>query len=64
VYIIIYPLEPGVYRAEVKKKPEVPDFGPLTHPQILSEDSLITLVRQTAVSGNVQKQSELSLIFV
>lgn len=53
MYIIIYPLESGVYRVEVKKKQDMPDFGPLLHPQIVSEDALIPLVRQTAIGGNV-----------
>lgn len=52
VNIIIYPRDPGYYYVEVKKKSDVPECGPLTQPQIISEDALVPLVRQTALNAD------------
>ncbi|ELR17421.1 Rap/ranGAP protein, putative [Acanthamoeba castellanii str. Neff] len=53
VHIVVHPLKEGFYRVEVKKKPQVPSFGPITSVQIVSERAMPTLVRQVALSANL-----------
>eukprot|EP00742_Colponemidia_sp_Colp-10_P008317 GILJ01009000.1.p1 GENE.GILJ01009000.1~~GILJ01009000.1.p1 ORF type:complete len:1747 (-),score=226.90 GILJ01009000.1:122-5362(-) len=53
VHIVLYPLEEGWFRVEVKMKKESLHFGPLSKSHIVPEHSLATLVRQTAVNANL-----------
>lgn len=61
-HIIIYPLGDGMYCVHVHQKPDVPWFGPLRQKSIVSEDSLVGLVRYTAIMAdhqiNLKKQGE------
>ncbi|PRP73953.1 hypothetical protein PROFUN_08146 [Planoprotostelium fungivorum] len=53
VSIIIYPIGHGMYRIHVKKKPEVPDFGPIPTPMVVSDRSLAQIVRQLALNADM-----------
>eukprot|EP01119_Soliformovum_irregulare_P013800 TRINITY_DN3709_c1_g1_i6.p1 TRINITY_DN3709_c1_g1~~TRINITY_DN3709_c1_g1_i6.p1 ORF type:complete len:483 (-),score=154.51 TRINITY_DN3709_c1_g1_i6:222-1670(-) len=53
VNIVIYPLEKGFYQLEVKKKAEVPDFGPITSIRIVTEEALVPLIRYIALNADV-----------
>lgn len=53
MHIVIYPLEEGRYRVEVKRKAGVPPFGPIQKVQIVSEDAIASVVRQTAISADL-----------
>lgn len=61
-HIIIYPLGDGMYSVQVHHKQDVPWFGPLREKSIVSEDSLVGLVRYTAIMAdhqiNLKKQEE------
>lgn len=57
--IIIYPLQSGLYRVRIDKKPEVPFFGPLFDGAIVSRRTLPSLVRATAI--NASRQHRLTL---
>lgn len=57
VNIIIYPKDNGYYLIEVKKKPDVPDFGPISGSQIVSESAMVPLVLQTALNADVREIS-------
>lgn len=46
MHIVVHPLKEGFYRVEIKKKPQVPSFGPIANVQIVSERAMATLVRQ------------------
>ncbi|KAL6057278.1 Tuberous sclerosis 2-like protein [Balamuthia mandrillaris] len=52
VHIILSPLSNGMFRVEVKKKKEVPSFGPLQRIQLVSESALVPLVHLLAQSAN------------
>eukprot|EP01133_Synstelium_polycarpum_P014222 gene14222-16779_t len=52
VNIIIYPLDIGWYRVEIKKRKDIPIFGPIHDNQIVSEQSLASLVIHTAINAN------------
>ena len=53
MHIVVYPLDNGFYRVEVKKKREVKAFAPIQKTQILSEDAVATVVRQTAIFADL-----------
>eukprot|EP01117_Protostelium_nocturnum_P006881 TRINITY_DN2467_c0_g1_i3.p1 TRINITY_DN2467_c0_g1~~TRINITY_DN2467_c0_g1_i3.p1 ORF type:complete len:1554 (-),score=306.75 TRINITY_DN2467_c0_g1_i3:98-4759(-) len=57
VAIIVYPLDIGYYRLEIKKKAGIPDFGPISasfgSSQIVTEAALATIVRQSALNGDL-----------
>lgn len=55
VNIVISPLDKDYYLVEIQKKREVPSFGPIISSQIVSENALISLVRQCALNGDVKK---------
>ncbi|KAL4238881.1 Ral GTPase-activating protein subunit alpha-2 [Mactra antiquata] len=52
VLIIIYPLNSGLYRIHIDRKPEVPLFGPLFNGAIVDYKVLPGLVRATAVNAS------------
>ncbi|GAM19208.1 hypothetical protein SAMD00019534_023830 [Acytostelium subglobosum LB1] len=53
VTIVIHPMDIGWYRVEIKKKKEIPLFGPIHNVQIVSERSIASLVIQTAINANL-----------
>ena len=59
VLIVIYPLEFGLYRVTINRKPDVPYFGPLYNEAIVEKAVLPHLVRCTAVNASRAKRSSL-----
>ncbi|XP_049857449.1 probable Rho GTPase-activating protein CG5521 isoform X1 [Schistocerca gregaria] len=59
VLIVIYPLLNGLYRVQVKRKPDVPYFGPLFNEAIVDSKVLPGLVRASAISASRAKRSML-----
>jgi hypothetical protein len=57
IHIVIYPLEEGFNRVEVKLKQDsnmsLPAFGPLTQAQIVSDHALSGMVRLTAMHADM-----------
>jgi hypothetical protein len=51
VHIMIYPLETGVFRVDVKWKKDVGWFGPLRWSSVVLKKSLPSLVRATAIAA-------------
>ncbi|KAH0787357.1 Rap/ran-GAP family protein [Histomonas meleagridis] len=54
VHIVIYPLQTGLFRVEVKSKSEVGWFGPLRNSIIVTKRELPSLVRLTSISSMVR----------
>lgn len=44
VHVIIYPLQNGLYRIQIKKKDQIPSFGPLVDGALVSPQLLPLLV--------------------
>ncbi|XP_077967932.1 ral GTPase-activating protein subunit alpha-1-like isoform X6 [Styela clava] len=61
VLIIIYPMKHMLYRIQIKKKDEVPYFGPLFDGAIVNARVLPVLVRETAINAGRAKRSQISL---
>ncbi|XP_074642711.1 ral GTPase-activating protein subunit alpha-1-like [Tubulanus polymorphus] len=59
VLICIYPLETGLYRIQIDRKPEVPYFGPLFDGAIIDHKVLPGLVRATAINASCARRSQL-----
>ncbi|XP_043246445.1 ral GTPase-activating protein subunit alpha-1-like [Amphibalanus amphitrite] len=59
VLIVIYPLESGLFRIQLDRKPEVPFFGPLFNGAIVGRKILPGLVRATALNASRAKRSML-----
>jgi len=51
-HIVVYPLGNKMFSVQVFSKPEVPWFGPIRGKTILSEKSLIGLVRSTTINAD------------
>jgi tuberous sclerosis protein 2 len=65
--INVVPLDKGMYRVSVTRKPHISQFGPLLPSQIVPESQLGELVRQTAINGNIaclMHQEERGIQFV
>jgi hypothetical protein len=45
VHVIIYPLQNGLYRIQIKKKEQIPSFGPLVDGALVSPQLLPVLVK-------------------
>ena len=52
VHVIIYPLQNGLHRIQVKKKENIPCFGPLVDGALVSPQLLPSLVRATLINAN------------
>jgi hypothetical protein len=52
VHVIIYPLQNGLYRIQIKKKDQIPSFGPLVDGALVSPKLLPLLVRATLINAN------------
>ncbi|KII67135.1 Ral GTPase-activating protein subunit alpha-1 [Thelohanellus kitauei] len=52
VIIAIYPLKNGLFRINILKKPEVPEFGPLCDGSVVPFSFLPALVRETAINAS------------
>lgn len=52
ITLVIYPLDKGWYRIQLKKKPQIPFVGPLLNCQIVLENDLPNLVRTTVMSAH------------
>ncbi|XP_006824859.1 ral GTPase-activating protein subunit alpha-1-like [Saccoglossus kowalevskii] len=61
VLICIYPLPSQLYRIQIKRKPEVPYFGPLFDGAIVDHKVLPGLVRATAINASRIKRSSIPL---
>ncbi|XP_037086533.1 ral GTPase-activating protein subunit alpha-1-like [Pollicipes pollicipes] len=59
VLLVIYPLESGLFRIQLSRKPEVPFFGPLFNGAIVGRKILPGLVRATALNASRAKRSML-----
>ncbi len=52
VHVIVYPLMNGLHRVQVKKKDQIPFFGPLVDGALVSPVLLPLLVRATLINAN------------
>eukprot|EP01130_Rhizamoeba_saxonica_P012453 TRINITY_DN5254_c0_g1_i1.p1 TRINITY_DN5254_c0_g1~~TRINITY_DN5254_c0_g1_i1.p1 ORF type:complete len:1582 (-),score=334.76 TRINITY_DN5254_c0_g1_i1:50-4666(-) len=52
-HIIIYPLECGLYRIQIRRKERVPNFGPLNDGMVLSPEILANLIRATTINAHL-----------
>jgi len=52
VHIIVYPLCNGLYRIQVRQKPNVAAFGPLQDGMVVSKAVLAPLVRTTSINAH------------
>lgn len=61
VLIVIYPLPNKLFRIQIKRKNEIPFFGPLFDESIVEDAVLPGLVRATALAASRAKRSTLTL---
>lgn len=61
VLIVIYPINPHLFRIQISRKPEIPFFGPLFNGAIVDRKLLPGLVRATAINASRAKRSIISL---
>jgi hypothetical protein len=52
VHVIVYPLRNGLHRIQIKKKDQIPFFGPLVDGALVSPTLLPLLVRATLINAN------------
>ncbi|XP_078672854.1 ral GTPase-activating protein subunit alpha-1-like isoform X6 [Branchiostoma floridae x Branchiostoma belcheri] len=61
VLIVIYPLSNHLYRIQIRRKPQVPFFGPLFDGAIVDYKVLPDLVRATAINASRAKRANIPL---
>ncbi|XP_078589673.1 ral GTPase-activating protein subunit alpha-1-like isoform X6 [Branchiostoma floridae x Branchiostoma japonicum] len=61
VLIVIYPLSNHLYRIQIRRKPQVPFFGPLFDGAIVDYKLLPDLVRATAINASRAKRANIPL---
>lgn len=52
VHVVVYPLVNGMFRVQIKKKDQIPSFGPLVDGAVVSPQLLPMLVRATVINAN------------
>jgi hypothetical protein len=51
-HIVIYPIRNKLYRIQIHAKDKVPSFGPLRNGMVVTQETLVPLVRMTALNAN------------